>query len=43
MGGMGILMDSISKEKTPLQKQVDHFVKQMAVAGITGFCCCLCR
>ncbi|MBL7915583.1 MAG: cation-translocating P-type ATPase [Bacteroidia bacterium] len=37
MGGMGILMDSISKEKTPLQKQVDHFVKQMAVAGIMAF------
>ncbi|MBK7968607.1 MAG: cation-translocating P-type ATPase [Bacteroidetes bacterium] len=37
MGGMGILMDSITKEKTPLQKQVDHFVKQMAVAGILAF------
>jgi P-type Ca2+ transporter type 2C len=37
LGLMGKAMDETEKEKTPLQKQVDAFVKKMALFGIVAF------
>ena len=37
LGKIGKSLESITEEKTPLQKQISNFVKKMAVAGIIIF------
>ncbi len=37
IGKLGRSMEEIVKEKTPLQKQISNFVKNMALAGIVAF------
>ncbi|MEO8147813.1 MAG: cation-translocating P-type ATPase [Bacteroidia bacterium] len=37
IGKLGIVMESIVKEKTPLQKQINVFVKRMALFGFIAF------
>jgi Ca2+-transporting ATPase len=37
IGKLGITMEGIRKEKTPLQQQISTFVKRMAVFGIFAF------
>ncbi len=37
IGKLGITMEGISKEKTPLQQQINLFVKRMAVFGAIAF------
>ncbi len=37
LGKIGKSLESITEEKTPLQKQISNFVKKMAVAGVIIF------
>lgn len=37
LGKIGVSVGSISEEKTPLQLQINNFVKKMALAGISVF------
>jgi Ca2+-transporting ATPase len=37
LGKIGKSLESITEEKTPLQKQISNFVKKMAVAGVVIF------
>jgi Ca2+-transporting ATPase len=37
LGQIGKSLESITEEKTPLQKQISNFVKKMAVAGVVVF------
>lgn len=37
LGKIGKSLESVTEEKTPLQKQISHFVKKMAVAGVGIF------
>jgi len=37
LGKIGLSIESIGKEETPLQKQISNFVKKMALAGLVIF------
>ncbi|MEB2779297.1 hypothetical protein [Algoriphagus persicinus] len=41
LGKIGTSLESITEEKTPLERQIANFVKKMAIAGAAVFYHCL--